>query len=52
MVVDAGPADVRSPRLQRKALLESNMTKDAEGLGHHLGSYVVSCEYGELQGRH
>jgi len=26
--------------------------EDPEGLGHHFRSNVISCEYGELEGRH
>ena len=48
MVVDAGPPDVRLARLEGEPLLGRHMPEHAKGLGHHLGSNVVSCQDGEL----
>src|SRR5208283_2586146 len=52
MIVDAGAADIRGRGAQGETLLAGDVLQDPQGLGHHLGPYVVSSEYGELQGRH
>ena len=52
MVVDPRPTHISRTRLEGKALLAGDVLKDPEGLGHHFRSYVVSREYGELEGRH
>jgi hypothetical protein len=52
MLVDAGTPHVGGGGLEFQALLPGDVPEDAQGLGHDLRAYVISGEYGELEGRH
>ena len=52
MIVNPGTPDIRGERLQGERLETPDVVKHAQRLGHHLRAYVVSGQYGELEGRH
>jgi hypothetical protein len=52
MVVNSGSPDVGGGGLKGEVLLAGDMGKHPKGLGHDLRAYIITSEYGELEGLH